>query len=60
MKFGVLLVTVVVPKEDGIPIQYEKLGKDSLFYDESSDNGMIIRMTASFKMSNNDSSEKQV
>lgn len=48
------------PKEDGIPIQYEKLGKDSLFYDESNDNGMIIRMTASFKMSNNDSSEKQV
>ena len=48
------------PKEDGIPIQYEKLGKDSLFYDESNDNGMIIRMTASFKMSNNGSSEKQV
>lgn len=37
------------PSQDGIPIQYKKLKKDSLFYDESNDVGMIIQMTCSIK-----------
>lgn len=37
------------PSQDGIPIQYKKLEKDSLFYDESNDVGMIIQMTCSIK-----------